>query len=441
MKKQFQKNIGQKAKSNNYSKIMNKFTMFFFGSQLCLSPMISIAAEASTDSNYTVSPQLGRTGHIVFLTKSGDSWTASNNGDESKNGVEIISIDLADKTIYVNAFPPTNVTEYERKRGPGKDNRWECFSGLLSNHSRNSHGYSICASALTKNVSNGFEAVIGSLNLLVGTARTYVAIDPAKVLAAVNSSGAIKIAEQELADEQLSNYRNAYSLATTSRQLNSFIERYKNNDPDELVSQAEKKLTELEAQDKANNQNAFTTLSESESIPAENWQKAMIGAWASSALEEFRTGLIQYNGSYYSGKAFQVEEHLDSEGIGLLPDDRGHYVGSQHFTYGFGLSLSQQVNGYTVPKGVVLEEKITILAPVPNLTISDLMKSEIETLYRISQPQAGFYDSCKAMTQQLVMNDTTASFACTNDRFSFTYIGIVDNNEAFIKKTKIARGN
>lgn len=171
---------------------------------------------------------------------------------------------------------------------------------------------------------------------------------------------------------------------------------------------------------------------------AEKWQKEMISAMAFLRLVDDQTSLLTYNGALYSGKAIQVHEPLDSQGALLLPDAHGHYVGSEVLQYRFGLKIAREVNGYTVPNGGVLEEKTEILVPVNNRTASDMMREDMKSLYR-DKVQDGFADSCTTITQKLVITDTSSSFACTNNKFSYSFTGTAVYNKSYIQETKIAR--
>ena len=242
---------------------MKKFIVVFLA---LLLPTIAVAADVAGENSFTVSPALGNssTGDIIFLMKNGDSWSASKTGDLTKDGVEMVSINLATRTVFLNASAP-DYQRYARSSGQGNGEKWSCYHGILPQSYRQQHTYAICASNLTKDVTPNItpigHVVVGAMELLMLSKFNDVAVDQGKVLDAVTSSGAIKIAEQDVASEQLSAYRHAYQNATTSFQLESFIERYKNNDPDGLVPLAEKRLPDLVAQEKADYEHAFETAS------------------------------------------------------------------------------------------------------------------------------------------------------------------------------------
>lgn len=240
---------------------MNRFgTPVLFG-LFCFGSMSAMASEALNESSvpaertlkYSASPMIGNnnSGQTYFLINSGDSWKASRTGNLSQKGVERVYVNNATGTIYLAASAPTKVSKLEAERGPGRDNKWECYSGLGGNGYRNAKDYSICSSDLTKGVTGVGGAIIGSLNMLFGTVRSMVAVDQERLFSVAKSSGLIDMVEQDIKNQWVNNYHSKYNQATSSRELQQFIEMYRDNDPDGLVLQATQKVKEAQTKEAA----------------------------------------------------------------------------------------------------------------------------------------------------------------------------------------------
>ena len=138
---------------------------------------------------------------IYYLIKDGSSWKAAKTADLTQEGVERLYVDTKRKVISLTALAPTKVSAAERERGPGYGNRWECYSRLTGGSGyREATSYSICSSELTKSATTSGEALAGSLNMLFGSKRSYVAVDREKILEIAGASGLIAMVEQEVND-------------------------------------------------------------------------------------------------------------------------------------------------------------------------------------------------------------------------------------------------
>ncbi len=169
--------------------------------------ILTVQASTTTDSEkpYSVDDALLKyiphPNGVYYLIKEGSSWKAAKTADLTQEGVERLYVDTKRKVISLTALAPTKVSAAERERGPGYGNRWECFSRLTgSSGYREATSYSICSSELTKSATTSGEALAGSLNMLFGSKRSYVAVDREKILEIAGASGLIAMAEQEAND-------------------------------------------------------------------------------------------------------------------------------------------------------------------------------------------------------------------------------------------------
>jgi len=174
---------------------------------LVASSILTVQASTTTDSDkpYSVDEALQKyiphPNGVYYLIKDGSSWKAAKTADLTQEGVERLYVDTQSKVISLTANAPTKVSAAERERGPGYGNRWECYSRLTGGSGyREANSYSICSSELTKSATTSGEALAGSLNMLFGSKRSYVAVDREKILEIAGASGLIALVEQEAND-------------------------------------------------------------------------------------------------------------------------------------------------------------------------------------------------------------------------------------------------
>lgn len=185
----------------------------------------------------------------ICLKKTGKKWTQMQNCDLSESGSESISLNPWKQEITLIAEPPKKISQIGSS---DPINGWECYRGALGTSFRSQSEYSICSSEFRKNIAGAAEMVIGNLfNVALGTVRTTVVVDADSLLQAAIESGALATANEWKKSVELDTYRNQFSAASTSAQLDGLIENYKNNDPDNLIPAAiirRDKLRDQEAQ-------------------------------------------------------------------------------------------------------------------------------------------------------------------------------------------------
>lgn len=227
---------------------------------LVLFPMLASAIDEGNKAesvertlHYSVSPVIGmkEQAKTYYLIKSGEAWSVSRSGDLSQDTVERVAVSLSTGTIYLDVKGPSRVSAGERERGSGRDNRWECFEGAILNGSgfRTALDYSICSSNLAKGVTTPGEAAIGSLNLLFGTVRRFMAVDQEKILAIAESSGLIEMVEQDRKAAMATEYHALFAAATTPGLINDFVAKYRDNDPEGLLPQAQARMQRAQAEE------------------------------------------------------------------------------------------------------------------------------------------------------------------------------------------------
>lgn len=221
----------------------------------------SVAVESKF--HYTVSPAIGVKEQTknYYLIRSGETWSVSRSGDLSQDTVERVAVSLSTGVIYLGTKGPSRVSVGERERGPGRDNKWECFQGVILNGSgfRTASDYSICSSNLAKNVTTPGEAAIGSLNLLFGSVRRFMAVDQEKILAIAETSGLIDMIEQDRQAATGAEYHALFAAATTPGLINNFTAKYQANDPEGLVPQAQARMQQAEIEECRSNYLSATT--------------------------------------------------------------------------------------------------------------------------------------------------------------------------------------
>ncbi len=151
-------------------------------------------AQSSGDlgnSGYSVSKNIGgEYGESYYLIKNNGKWEASRTGDLLKDNVEKVLVDSSSKVIELQVKP--------QNREDSGD--WRCFRGVFG-MSRDSNGYTICTSTLTKSIylnKHAMERALGvGVSLMIGSAPTYVDVDQEAILEIAQSSGLIAMAEQD----------------------------------------------------------------------------------------------------------------------------------------------------------------------------------------------------------------------------------------------------
>lgn len=221
----------------------------------------SVAVESKF--HYSVSPAIGVKEQTknYYLIRSGETWSVSRSGDLSQDTVERVAVSLSTGVIYLDTKGPSRVSVGERERGPGRDNKWECFQGVILNGSgfRTASDYSICSSNLAKNVTTPGEAAIGSLNLLFGSVRRFMAVDQEKILAIAETSGLIDMIDQDRQAATGAEYHAMFAAATTPGLINNFTAKYQANDPEGLVPQAQARMQQAEIEECRSNYLSATT--------------------------------------------------------------------------------------------------------------------------------------------------------------------------------------
>lgn len=143
-----------------------------------------------------------------------------------------------------------------------KTQRFSCWTGVLRSRKDNgASDYNPCESSLTSTVDAriGHQAMLAvfslGTSLLTGTTFRDVAVDNTKVLALIQESNVLPQLRERVEADNLAIYRNAFSRARTSGELDALIRRYANNDPDGLIPPAMERrdrlaIKEAEAQEK-----------------------------------------------------------------------------------------------------------------------------------------------------------------------------------------------
>jgi len=210
-------------------------------------PSRSLGANSAT--GWTVNAAFakrGAVGQVVCITESRGAWAKLSECDLRNPGVERLLLDPWTKTVYVFAQPP-RANQISEVGTSDPLNGWECFRGTFGTSFRTEDDYSICSSAFRKNVAGTPEMLIGNmLNVMTGTVRTRVLVDKAAVLDAVNQSGVLSDVESYKLNSELATYRSKYQAAVSVWQLRAFINDYKSNDPDGLISAAQERLANAE---------------------------------------------------------------------------------------------------------------------------------------------------------------------------------------------------
>lgn len=163
------------------------------------------------------------------IQKNEGTWQVAESCDLNKANYEMVAVDPYNLTFHLSAPTP-------RRSGSS----WECPRNSAGASGRSNHGYTLCNSAFTKGSSNIDEAVFGGINsLLFGSSLKALPVDTEALSAAAISAGLHQAA-----------YNAAFSKAKSSQQLSKLIATYQNNDPDQLIPEAEARLKEYETNEK-----------------------------------------------------------------------------------------------------------------------------------------------------------------------------------------------
>ena len=185
---------------------------------------------------YSVSSGIGKEppSKLYYLIKTGDTWKASLSGDITQDNVERVGVNLNTGVITLDVQSGSRETGINS----GNSDDWVCFQGLFGSGFRNSQNYSICSSNFAKGVTSLRNAAAGSLVLLFGEVRRFMAVDQEKILAIAESSGLIDMVEQDRQAAIGEEYHAQFAGATTPNSINSFVAKYQTNDPEGLIPQA-----------------------------------------------------------------------------------------------------------------------------------------------------------------------------------------------------------
>jgi hypothetical protein len=184
-------------------------------------------------------------GEPLYLVKTEGRWRVSDKPENlTQPHVERLLVDPSTATVTLDATLP-KASVRESQRGVGADNRFECFSGLMGTGERKADSYNVCASSFIKSDTGAGEAIIGGLNLLVGSVRKMVRVDVDALNAAlVESDAAARVAElrRQANERWLADYRARFESAKTVSDLQRFLNLASIADPDDLVPAAQERL-------------------------------------------------------------------------------------------------------------------------------------------------------------------------------------------------------
>lgn len=205
----------------------------------------SINKVSSTDlsSGWTVADHLGSENGdkaAYCIEKSDTTWRLTKSCNTNLDNTDIIVVDRHSKTLYLGARQlGENVVKcgYLVKKLP--ENVWRCYYGAFTGD-RKECGYNPCLSNLTYTPKDAGSAVRETLanaitlTPLTGTTTLSRYIDKEGLFAAAQQVNLFEVV-----------YRDAFSAAKTATNYQHFIDDYRNNDPDNLVSQASQRKDEL----------------------------------------------------------------------------------------------------------------------------------------------------------------------------------------------------
>lgn len=188
-------------------------------------------------------------GTYALIKKNGDSWAVVSIASSRSASRQLVDpksrfaregelLFLSDDLKYISVeFSALDATGTD----DGKDGRFVCFH--VDQGKRNTKDFypNACNSDLTSNVdqlkNTATQVAVAALTLGITAlaANTRKSVDPGKVLAAMDSAGVIPRVKQYW-------YTQDFTAARSAKQLQAFIDRYRDDDPDGLVSKARASL-------------------------------------------------------------------------------------------------------------------------------------------------------------------------------------------------------
>ena len=185
-------------------------------------------------------------GTYVLIRKNGDSWQIVSIESASSAGASLVNpknrtardgelLFLSEDLKYVSVeFSPLETSSLEQ----AKAGRFICFVFGFDELKKKDFRPNACNSDLTSSVeklSNAAKQAAGAivtLGITTVAANSVRSVDAVKVVAAMESARVIPRVKYY-------RYTKEFSAAQSSEQLQAFINRYRNDDPDGLVTKAE----------------------------------------------------------------------------------------------------------------------------------------------------------------------------------------------------------
>lgn len=193
---------------------------------LVLALTVAAAAKASDEwTNWTIQSKPKDESQVSeielhYLINENQRYRLVKFGAKNDTRFELIGVDQKSRTISLLANPFESIYAMQKPAS-----MYRCKSIVEPQDRKNF--YSICNSR--------FAAQRGEIT----------EVDTEKLRQALDESGFLTV----IAEAKLSQYRSDFTKATTAPALKRFIERYKNDDPEGLVSQARHKMPDQELED------------------------------------------------------------------------------------------------------------------------------------------------------------------------------------------------
>lgn len=194
------------------------------------------------DWNLTVidgkSKQLGV--YIHFVKQDG-KWTLKSIGDYPS----LNDINNEEVLVFSNDFTRVQPDYRDMKLGKPQEG-FTCMTGILRGKQANARSdYNPCDSSLTSvqslNVGANVALAVFSFGIsaATGTSTRIVEVDPNKVVALLDETGALDSISTFRREKWLQNYRADFKKISSSKDVEHFIRSYSADDPDGLVTQVE----------------------------------------------------------------------------------------------------------------------------------------------------------------------------------------------------------
>ena len=193
-----------------------------------------------------------RSGYFASFEKQDSDWNLT---DISTKRPPVTDFSRQEVLVFSNSLRRVQ-PDFRTYIADSKNRKFLCWTGAFRTRNDNATtDYNPCESSLTSTSKFHLSeqvlltVVTAGLYSATGTSSRDVVVDKEKVLALIQQTGVLdRLREKKASAKQerfLSSYRTLFSTAKTSAQFDAFVQKYSDNDPENLIPQAVARREEL----------------------------------------------------------------------------------------------------------------------------------------------------------------------------------------------------